>query len=118
MECPTPSINKTILERQSRDTDEPQESLLSSFDDLVNFLLDTSSDAGGGLLKFGSGDASVSQDSEERVPIGFIMDGVTELLRWSDYSQDTLKYYPDPEYETFDNGKSTLSGRVLQLTVS
>ncbi|XP_071816533.1 plexin-A4-like [Apostichopus japonicus] len=38
------------------------------------------------------------------VDVGFIMDGVTELLTWSIDNKETFQYVQDPEYDQFDGG--------------
>ncbi|PIK38090.1 putative plexin-B-like [Apostichopus japonicus] len=38
------------------------------------------------------------------VDVGFIMDGVTELLTWSIDNKETFQYVQDPEYDKFDGG--------------
>ncbi|XP_072025627.1 uncharacterized protein [Amphiura filiformis] len=121
MECPTPTVNtvnKNTTEKQKRHTSEQLEQIaedvIGSLDDLLkviekktkNYFIQQDQDA--------SGNRAFSDD-DMRLPIGFIMDGVQDLLRWSDYSQVYMKYHDNPEYDTFTNGKKTLSGTVLQI---
>lgn len=44
------------------------------------------------------------------VDVGFIMDGVTELLTWSIDNEETFQYVQDPEYDQFEGGVSGYDG--------
>ncbi|PIK38288.1 hypothetical protein BSL78_24868, partial [Apostichopus japonicus] len=44
------------------------------------------------------------------VDVGFLMDGVTELLTWSIDNEETFQYVQDPEYDQFDGGVSKYDG--------
>ncbi|PIK38291.1 putative plexin-A4 [Apostichopus japonicus] len=44
------------------------------------------------------------------VDVGFIMDGVTELLTWSMDNEETFQYVQDPEYDQFEGGVSKYDG--------
>ncbi|XP_071816249.1 plexin A3-like isoform X4 [Apostichopus japonicus] len=51
------------------------------------------------------------------VDVGFIMDGVTELLTWSIDNKETFQYVQDPEYDQFDGGVSEYVGSPQLLSL-
>ncbi len=118
MECPTPAYKTNTTERWKRDLEEFVDDLIGSIDELIKVIEQTTKNT---FIQQDPNDQTsrgTISDDEARLAIGFIMDGVQDLLRWSDHSQVNMKYVADPEYELFDNDKATLSGRVLQLHVS
>ena len=119
MVCPSPTINNNVSSIHKRDLDQIDQiasDVVESIEELIRVIEGTTKRA---FVQEGEGESSFAgKDGEVKLPVGFIMDGVQDLLRWSDYSQVTMKYLPDPEYKKFDNARSTLSGRVLQLSVS
>ncbi|XP_038054123.1 hepatocyte growth factor receptor-like [Patiria miniata] len=50
------------------------------------------------------------------VPFGFVMDGVTQLLTWSESKRVTLEYFQDPVYFQFDEEGFVANGNLLELT--
>ncbi|PIK41167.1 putative plexin-A4 [Apostichopus japonicus] len=51
------------------------------------------------------------------VDVGFIMDGVTELLTWSIDNKETFQYVQDPEYDQFDGGVRKYNGNRYQFSL-
>ncbi|XP_071816299.1 plexin-A4-like [Apostichopus japonicus] len=51
------------------------------------------------------------------VDVGFIMDGVTELLTWSIDNEETFQYVQDPEYDQFEGGVSEYDGSPQLLSL-
>ena len=56
-------------------------------------------------------------ESNENLTFGFIMDGVTELLTWSEDNNVDLEYFEDPEYFQFMNGEIEKDGPTLTIMV-
>lgn len=48
---------------------------------------------------------------------GFLMDNVVELLNYSDTSNQTFDFYPDPMYYPFEDGMKLIDDRVLEILV-
>lgn len=50
--------------------------------------------------------------------VGFVMDGVTDLLNWSINNDVIFKYFRDPEYHKSDVCVEDTSDHFFNLTVS
>ncbi|XP_022105400.1 plexin-B-like [Acanthaster planci] len=53
--------------------------------------------------------------ANENVTFGFIMDGVTELMRWSLDNGMNLEYFQDPVYYEFEDGIRRKEGSTLNI---
>ena len=57
--------------------------------------------------------------TQRNVTFGFIMDGVTDLLDWSTNDEFiNLEYFPDPEYEEFENEVQEKKEDLLTIKVN
>ncbi|XP_022105007.1 plexin-B1-like [Acanthaster planci] len=54
-------------------------------------------------------------ESDENLTFGFIMDGVIELLAWSENNEVELEYFEDPVYVPFENGEMEKDGSTLTI---
>ncbi|XP_038067021.1 plexin-B1-like [Patiria miniata] len=54
--------------------------------------------------------------SNENLTFGFIMDGVTQLLTWSEDNDADLEYFEDPVYNKFKGGMKDKEGETLTIT--
>ncbi|XP_038066957.1 plexin-B1-like [Patiria miniata] len=54
--------------------------------------------------------------SNDNLTFGFIMDGVTQLLTWSQDNDVDLEYFVDPMYNTFEGGMKEKEGETLTIT--
>ncbi|XP_038069370.1 plexin-B-like [Patiria miniata] len=54
--------------------------------------------------------------SNENLTFGFIMDGVTQLLTWSQDNGVDLEYFEDPMYNKFEGGMKEKEGETLTIT--
>ncbi|XP_038069418.1 plexin-A4-like [Patiria miniata] len=54
--------------------------------------------------------------SNENLTFGFIMDGVTQLLTWSEDNGVDLEYFEDPMYNKFEDGIKDKEGETLTIT--
>ena len=55
--------------------------------------------------------------SKHTVTFGFIMDGVSDLLTWSKDNNIGLEFFPDPEYDEFENGLFEKKGELMTIMV-
>ncbi len=55
--------------------------------------------------------------SQRNVTFGFIMDGVSDLLTWSEDNAVDLEFFPDPEYDKFENDLFEKKGELLTIQV-
>ena len=55
--------------------------------------------------------------SRLNVTFGFIMDGVSDLLTWSEDNDVDLEFFPDPEYDEFENGLFEKKGELMTIMV-
>ncbi len=55
--------------------------------------------------------------SQRNVTFGFIMDGVSDLLTWSEDNDIELEFFPDPEYDKFENDLFERDGELLVIKV-
>ncbi|XP_022111250.1 plexin-B-like isoform X2 [Acanthaster planci] len=55
------------------------------------------------------------RDTNENLTFGFIMDGVSELLTWSEDNEIELEYFEDPVYVPFENGEMEKDGSTLTI---
>ncbi|XP_071784052.1 plexin-A4-like isoform X2 [Asterias amurensis] len=53
--------------------------------------------------------------SQLNVTFGFIMDGVSDLLTWSEDNDVDLEFFPDPEYDEFENGLFEKKGELMTI---
>ncbi|XP_022105028.1 plexin-B-like isoform X2 [Acanthaster planci] len=53
--------------------------------------------------------------SNENLTFGFIMDGVIELLAWSENNEVELEYFEDPVYVPFENEEMEKGGSTLTI---
>ncbi|XP_038069424.1 plexin-B-like [Patiria miniata] len=53
--------------------------------------------------------------SNDNLTFGFIMDGVTQLLTWSQDNGVDLEYVEDPEYDEFERGTKNKEGETLTI---
>ncbi|XP_038069442.1 plexin-B-like [Patiria miniata] len=53
--------------------------------------------------------------SNANLTFGFIMDGVTQLLTWSQDNDVDLKYFDDPVYYEFEGGTKNKEGETLTI---
>ncbi|XP_033647406.1 plexin A3-like isoform X2 [Asterias rubens] len=53
--------------------------------------------------------------SKHTVTFGFIMDGVSDLLTWSKDNNIGLEFFPDPEYDEFENGLFEKKGELMTI---
>ncbi|XP_038061900.1 plexin-B-like [Patiria miniata] len=53
--------------------------------------------------------------TEVNATFGFIMDGVTKLLTWSEVNDVDLEYFQDPVYDEFENGMQEKVGETLTI---
>ncbi len=61
--------------------------------------------------------AVCSSLSQRNVKFGFIMDGVSDLLTWSDDNDIELEFFPDPEYDKFENDLFEKEGELMTIKV-
>ncbi|XP_038069390.1 plexin-A4-like [Patiria miniata] len=54
--------------------------------------------------------------SNDNLTFGFIMDGVTQLLTWSQDNDADLEYFEDPVYDEFEGGMKDKEGENLKIT--
>ncbi|XP_038069360.1 plexin-B-like [Patiria miniata] len=54
--------------------------------------------------------------SNENLTFGFIMDGVTQLLTWSQANDVDLEYFEDPVYNKFEGAMKDKEGETLKIT--
>ncbi|XP_038069308.1 plexin-A4-like [Patiria miniata] len=54
--------------------------------------------------------------SNDNLTFGFIMDGVTQLLTWSEDNDADLEYVEDPVYNKFEGGRKEKEGETLTIT--
>ncbi|XP_038069345.1 plexin-B1-like [Patiria miniata] len=54
--------------------------------------------------------------SNKNLTFGFIMDGVTQLLTWSQDNDANLEYFEDPMYNKFKGGMKDKEGETLTIT--
>ena len=55
--------------------------------------------------------------SQLNVTFGFIMDGVSDLLTWSEDNDVDLEFFPDPEYDEFEDDLFEKTGELMTITV-
>ncbi|XP_038061899.1 plexin-B-like [Patiria miniata] len=55
------------------------------------------------------------EEGNENATFGFIMDGVTQLLTWSEDNDVDLEYLEDPVYYMFENGLQDKEGETLTI---
>ena len=55
--------------------------------------------------------------SKHTVTFGFIMDGVSDLLTWSEDNDVDLEFFPDPEYDEFENNLYDKMDNLLKIKV-
>ena len=55
--------------------------------------------------------------SQLNVTFGFIMDGVSDLLTWSEDNDVDLEFFLDPEYDEFENGLFEKKGELMTIMV-
>ncbi|XP_071784060.1 plexin-B-like isoform X1 [Asterias amurensis] len=53
--------------------------------------------------------------SQLNVTFGFIMDGVSDLLTWSEDNNVDLEFFPDPEYDEFKNDLFEKNGELMTI---
>ncbi|XP_071784057.1 plexin-B-like isoform X2 [Asterias amurensis] len=56
-----------------------------------------------------------SSQSKHTVTFGFIMDGVSDLLTWSEDNNVDLEFFPDPEYDEFENNLYDKMENLLKI---
>ncbi|XP_071784047.1 plexin-A4-like isoform X2 [Asterias amurensis] len=56
-----------------------------------------------------------SSQSKHTVTFGFIMDGVSDLLTWSEDNNVDLEFFPDPEYDEFENNLYDKMDNLLKI---
>ncbi|XP_038069355.1 plexin-B-like [Patiria miniata] len=54
--------------------------------------------------------------SNKNLTFGFIMDGVSQLLTWSEDNDANLEYFDDPMYNKFEGGMKEKEGETLTIT--
>ncbi|XP_022105398.1 plexin-B-like isoform X2 [Acanthaster planci] len=54
-------------------------------------------------------------ESNENLTFGFIMDGVSQLLTWSEDNEIELEYFEDPVYVPFENEEMEKDGSTLTI---
>ncbi|XP_071784063.1 plexin-B-like [Asterias amurensis] len=54
--------------------------------------------------------------SQHNVTFGFIMDGVSDLLTWSEDNDVDLEFFPDPEYDEFEDDLFEKMGELMTIT--
>ena len=56
--------------------------------------------------------------SQLNVTFGFIMDGVSDLLTWSEDNNVDLEFFPDPVYDKFPNDLYEKTDATMEIEVS
>ncbi|XP_038069473.1 plexin-B1-like [Patiria miniata] len=57
----------------------------------------------------------LDMSNENLLPFDFIMDGVTQLLTWSQDNDANLEYFEDPVYYKFEDGMKDKEGETLKI---